>query len=107
MTRKGGVVVARVRLGVCLIIGFTRRLCPSYRLQWWSCPGLTQWERLFSKEGLSELALVGGSHNPWVRRCVAALIDTNERLVSLPLCAMMSKCVVQAAQTTQTRLIPH
>lgn len=60
----------------------TRRHCPSYRLQWWSGPGATPWETPFSKEGLSELALVGDCCNPWARSIVAVSIDTNQKLVS-------------------------
>lgn len=75
---------------------FTRRHCPSYRLQWWSCPGATQWGTPFSKEGLSGLALAGGSRNPWVRRRAAVSIDTNNKLVSLLLfvCVCVWECGV-------------
>ena len=75
------------------LLNFTRQHCPSYRLQWWSCPGATQWGTPFSKEGLSERALAGGSRNPWVRRRTAVSIDTNNKLVSLHLCVCMCVCV--------------
>ena len=80
--------------GVSFFLNFTRRHCPSYRLQWWSCPGATQWGRPFSKEGLSELALVGDSRNPWVRRSAAVSIDTNNKLVLLLLGVCMCECDV-------------
>lgn len=65
-----------------LFVYLTRWHCPFYRLQWWSCPGATQWGTPFSKEGLSELALVEDSRNPWVHRNATVLIDTNDILVS-------------------------
>lgn len=88
---------------------FTCQHCPSYRLQWWSCPGATQWETPFSKEGLSELALVGGSRNPWVRRIVAVSIDTNNTLVSFPrggfMCSVFWVCF--AVQVQNVKLLIH
>lgn len=63
-------------------VNLTRWQRPFYRLQWWSCPGATQWGTPFSKEGLSELALVEDSRNPGVHRNATVLINMNDILVS-------------------------
>lgn len=89
--------------GVSLLSSFPPQHCPSYRLQWWSCPGATQWGTPFSKEELSERAPVGDSRNPSVQRFAAVSIDTNNKLVSLLSCVY--ECVISCSSASRRTII--